>query len=66
MKRVADWERLPRGVLRKAAKKGGFAKMEGLTYADEEALPQRTVAAAWRTRVGDARTLADLALQVGS
>jgi hypothetical protein len=66
IKRVADWERLQRGVLRRAAKKGGVKEIEGLTYPEEEALPQRTTAAAWRTRVEDARSLADLALQVGN
>jgi hypothetical protein len=65
IRRVADWERLQGGVLRRAAKRGGVKEIEGLTYPEEEALPQRTTAAAWRTRVEDARSLADLALQVG-
>mgnify|MGYP007009107880 FL=1 len=43
---------------------GGFKRIIGITYAEEEEVPKRSRQVAWRARVNAACTVAELALQV--
>ncbi|XP_022887696.1 DDT domain-containing protein PTM-like [Olea europaea var. sylvestris] len=62
-RQLYNWKVLPRFLASKAARQGGYKKIQGILYPDSGEYAKRSKCVAWRASVETSRSVEQLALQ---